>query len=219
MILSEADYKKVLKYGAADLTPPDREALASFRVIFADNLVGRSQMTWAHDALKSIASRLPGCPFTVDHDWEEVSKTIGVIYDATVLGLPSAPDKFIDTHAADINREIIKKDGYKPVIGKVAIYDGDEALAMLSIGGGTKVSIGGFRVTDLWCPICDTSFFDEACPHVPPSPWYEDDEDTAPYAIRVDTTDMGETSLVLIPNAPGAGVVTNDIAEFFRSYL
>jgi hypothetical protein len=218
-MISKADYKKVVEYGAADLPAVPIEQITAIRVLFADNLVGRSQMTWDADALDSMARLLPGCPFTVNHDWYDIDKTQGVIYDAKRLTLPAAPEKFLTDYAKDLNKQIIAKDGWMPIVGKVALFDGSEMLEKLSLGSAGKVSIGGFRVTEIWCPLCKCSFHNrDICSHVPPSPWYDNSEQTAPYTVRKDVCDMGETSLVLIPNAPSAGVITNDISRYFEDY-
>jgi hypothetical protein len=218
--LSSRDYRKYLKFASADLTPPTAEELTMARFIFADNLIGRSQMTWAIEALDSIAERLIGMPFTVNHDWDEVEDVQGVIYDATRLELSEAPSKFVNNYAAVLNKKIIRKEGWMPVVGKVAFRGGSQILEQLAMGAGNKVSIGGFRITDIWCPTCNCSFNDRTiCTHVPPHPWYEDSENTAPYTIRKDVCDMGECSLVLIPNAPSAGAITNDIADYFKDYV
>lgn len=220
MTLVYRDYQKYLKFASADLEPPSAESLVCLRFIFADNLVGRSLKTWSTKALDSIAQRLPGMPFTLDHNWDEVDEVRGTIYDAVRMQFDTAPDKFINNYAKADNKAIIKRDGWQPVVGKVALRGDSDTLNQIAMGTGNKVSIGGFEVTDIWCPLCNCSFYDrEICTHVPPSPWYEGDENTAPYTIREDVCDMGEASLVLIPNAPSAGAITNDIASYFKDYV
>jgi hypothetical protein len=229
MALSYRDYQKYLKFASADLPAPKQENLVMMRFIFADNLIGRSQMAWHPDALDSIAKRLIGMPFTVNHDWDEVGEAHGVIYDAQRMSFPDAPQKFTNNYAEKLNKGIIKSDGWLPVAGKVAFQlepgtdlgeETAETLNRLALGTGNKVSIGGFRTTEIWCPLCQCPFEDRTiCGHLPPSPWYEDTDVTAPYTIRKDINDMGEASLVLIPNAPSAGAITNDIAEYFKDYV
>jgi hypothetical protein len=159
-------------------------------------------------------------PFTVNHDWNEVEEALGVVIDAQRLSLETAPDKFVNNYAKKSNRSILKADGWMPVAGKVVFRNDNEILDQLSMGMGNKVSIGGFNVTDYWCPICRVSFEDRSvCSHVPPSMWYEDTDKTMPYIVRKDVDDMGEVSLCLIPNAPSCGAITNDIAEYFKDYV
>lgn len=220
MTLAYRDYQKYLKYASADLAPPAAEGLVMVRFVFADNLIGRSQMSWDVQALDSIAKRLVGMPFTTDHDWDEVEEAQGVVFDAVRLQCPDAPSKFTDNYASKLNKAIIKQDGWTPVVGKVAFLADAEILGQIALGTGNKVSIGGFRTTDIWCPMCCCSFNDRStCEHVPPSPFYESADNTAPYIIRKDVCDMGEASLVLIPNAPSAGAITNDIVDYFKDYV
>jgi hypothetical protein len=229
MALSYRDYQKYQKFASADLPAPAAENMVCMRFIFCDNLVGRSQMTWDKMALDSIAERLQGMPFTVNHDWDDVAEAHGVIFETRRLDLAAAPPKFTNNYAEKLNKGIIKKDGWMPVVGKVAFeLDADSemgeqvaaTLQRLAMGAGNKVSIGGFNVTDIWCPVCDCSFQDRTvCSHSIPHPWWMDTDATAPYAIRKDVDDMGEASLVLIPNAPSAGAITNDIAEYFKDYV
>ena len=213
--LTADDYKKVLLHGSADLKSPRSGDLESIRIIFTDNMIGRSYRTWDREALDSMAELLPGCPFTVDHDWDDIKSAVGVIYDAKVLDLKTIPNKFIGKLTPELNRKILSDDGWMPLVGKIAVYKDSCIIEQLALGSAGKVSIGGFNVTSIWCPLCKCDFADDDCPHNAPSPWYEADENTAPYIIRKTNNDMGETSFVLIPNAPNAGMITNDIASFF----
>ena len=82
-------------------------------------------------------------------------------------------------------------------------------LSGLKFGLIGNVSLGGFVYSDVFCPSCRTSFDDKHCPHyVPDRGWTaESDENFAPYFIRQGVYDLGELSIVLIPNIPAAGVV------------
>lgn len=215
MLLSQEEYQIYLKYVPDGIEPIAREELEKVRFIAADNTIGRSLMTWSRKALESIATRLVGMPFTVDHDWYNVTRSIGIIFAAEVVEAASIPKSMIDNYAFSDNKSIIAKNGWTPVVMSVAIpKSNSEVIEQLATGSASKVSIGGFKVTEIWCPLCNCSFHNRGiCSHVPPSPWYSNGENTAPYTIRQDTVDMGECSLVLIPNSPSATIVTASLAK------
>jgi hypothetical protein len=217
-LLSTAEYNQFTRFASADLPAPTKEQLTKIRFIAADNTVGRSLMTWSRKALESIAKKLVGMPFTINHDWDNIAESKGVIFDAKLYEIQEVPKFLIDNYALKDNTAIVNKQGWTPVVISVAFYDGDEILEQLAIGSGSKVSIGGFGpVTDILCPLCNCSFYNrDICSHVPPSPWYRTGENTAPYTVREDVEDMGECSLVLIPNSPSATIIDNRLASLFE---
>ena len=179
--------------------------------VAADNLVNRSLDCWDVPSLKKMAKLLPGLPMTLDHDWEDTSKEWGRIYNAEFIRSQTAPEEAIDRAGnAKRNRSIVAKDGFNQVIFEVFAPIDSPVVQALKRGHSGGVSTGGFQFRDYHCPICEASFFDEKCPHVPPDRWMgitEDDPDVAPYAIRVGLFDMGEVSIVTMPNLPNAGIL------------
>lgn len=179
--------------------------------VAADNLVNRSLDCWDVASLKKMAQLLPGLPMTLDHDWEDTSKEWGRIYKAELVSSKTAPEEAIDRAGnASRNRQVIEKNGFSQVIFEVFAPIDSPVVKALKRGHSGGVSTGGFQFKDYFCPICDTSFYDPKCPHVPPDRWMgftDDDPDVAPYAIRVGLFDIGEVSIVTMPNLPNAGIL------------
>jgi hypothetical protein len=181
--------------------------------IATDNLVARSRTKWALPAIDTIAKLLVGKSFELNHDWDDVGSIVGVVFNTKVLHLNSVPEAYLLQQKSS---DVFQSEGYHPVIAEVAFPRTSTLLSGLQLGAVPNVSIGYFLITDLICPWCETSFSDyEDCPHVPPSPWYSDYSLTAPYAIRADTTDMGELSSVVIPDVIGAQMITNQYKAIY----
>lgn len=177
-----------------------------------DNLLTRSLGKWAAADLATLARLLPGLPFTLDHDWSDVSKSQGLVYDARVIKADTAPDEIVSAAGNyRSNSQIIKQEGYLTCECDVAFPNTSAIVSALKFGMLGKVSLGGFVYEDTLCPLCETSFLDKHCPHFLPEPFWSEpdggDGNIAPYFIRSGVYDLGELSSVLIPNIFGAGVV------------
>lgn len=203
---------KIHSYGSAAL-PTYSEEIEVIPFIATDNLVARSRTKWSLAALDSIAAKLPGLPCQLNHDWEEVGTIVGLVFEAKVLPLDRIPQELLSVN--HYNPTIFNSEGYHPCIAHVAFPRTSSLLSGIQLGAINSVSIGGFKPTDYHCPICNTSFDDPDCPHVPPSYWRQDSTTTAPYIIRTDTTDLGELSIVTIPDVPGAKTILNKYKELY----
>ena len=135
-----------------------------------------------------------------------------MVFEAEVLHLNQIPREYLRPKG---NQELFIKEGYHPVIALVAFPRTSSLLSGLQLGALQNVSIGYFVVDELICPYCETSFWDSECPHIPPSNWRSDSLFTAPYAIRPDTSDMGELSLVTIPDVLGAQMILNKYKDIY----
>lgn len=185
--------------------------ITTLSFVAADNLLNRGLGKWGVAELKQLAKLAPGNQLTLNHDWENVEKSQGLIYDARVIKADN-DDPAIDAAGnSKVNREIVANEGHYQMVIDVAFEKYSGILDRIRFGKVGKVSCGGFAYRDTWCPLCNTSFNDEKCPHGMPMPWFgltaETNEFIAPYYIRKDVYDLGEVSLVLIPNLPNAGIV------------
>lgn len=193
------------------MPPMTASDVISIPFVAADNLVNRSLDCWDVPSLRKMAQLLPGLPMTLDHDWDDTSKEWGRIYSAEFVRSQSPPEGAIDRAGnANRNRQIIAKNGFNQVVFEVFAPVDSPVVKALKRGHSGGVSTGGFQFTDYFCPNCDTSFYSEKCPHVPPDRWMgitDDDPDIAPYAIRVGLFDIGEVSIVTMPNLPNAGIL------------
>jgi hypothetical protein len=197
-----------LPNGANALTA---DQIVSVPFVAADNLVNRSYDKWNIDSLAVMATLLPGLPALLDHDWGDTSKEWGRIYSSELIQSRTAPEKALNrADNFDNNRQIVNKEGFAQVVFEVFASVESPVVRALRRGHSGAISTGGFRFADFHCPSCNSSFNDESCDHIPPDNWWAppgSDEAIAPYAIRVGLYDMGEASIVAIPNLPNAGVI------------
>lgn len=196
---------------AVGMKPIRAEEVAIASFVMADNLVNRSLGKWIKKDLAILANLAIGLPFTLDHDWDSVEKSQGVIFDGRLVQKDG--DRRLLDRAGNykLNQDVVASEGHWQAIVDVAFPSYSRAIPALRFGQAGAVSAGGFGYKDYWCPICNTSFNDENCPHGIPEPQrgltFEYDNRIAPYYIRKDVYDLGEISLVLIGNLPNAGIV------------
>ncbi len=195
-----------------DTEPLTADEIALVEFVAADNLVNRSSSKWHISALPELADLLPGLNLMLDHDWDEVQKNQGIVIDAWIDKADSAPIELIEAAGNGVaNRQIVAAEGYQAIHIDVAMRINSPLMDALRYCEVQFLSQGGFDYKDIWCPICDHSYFDKHCPHMLPDCWgyYDDDEEeTMPYFERKSIVDLGEISLVTIPNLPGARVVS-----------
>jgi hypothetical protein len=200
---------QLLPNGADKLTA---EQVISVPFIAADNLINRSYDKWDIPSLATMAAMLPGLPAMLDHDWDDISKIWGTIYNAELVQSNSAPNAALDRAGnLENNRKIVATEGFSQVVFEVFATVDSPVVRALQGGHPGSISTGGFRFRDYVCPLCNTSFSDEEnCLHVPPDNWWRlpgTHATIAPYAIRVGMFDIGEASIVSIPNLPNAGII------------
>lgn len=195
--------------GAPERTAADTVVLS---FVAADNLLTRALDKWDIPSLEAMVNLTPGLPVSLNHAIRDVSLVWGKIFDSHYEHFSSAPGKAIDAAGnGKSNREIVKKEGFSQVIIDVFTTPNNPVFAAIQNGWVGKVSTGSFEFSDLHCPECDVSFWDEKCEHYPPDKWWgmtaDKDPSVARYAIRVGLKDMGEVSIVSVPNLPNAGVI------------
>lgn len=209
------------KIGFPHPTPEEMEKIKKFsnaephqivvvEIIGADNLMNRSRGKWSIDSLRSLAMLAPGITLTLDHDWENINKVQGRVFDAYCEEEEPPLDELTKAGNFELNRWIVAEEGYTKLELKAFIPVDSPVLEQLWLGTVCYVSLGNFTIDDIWCPLCDCSFYDAKCPHLIPSLIEPDTEITAPFYIRKGSKDLGEVSLVLIPNLPGAKIELPD---------
>jgi hypothetical protein len=213
---NESQLKKIRKLGSAALPEVEAEDLEIHQFIATDNFVARSRRKWAIPALDTIAKMLPGLPLMVDHDWYSTKSIVGVVVETSIIKATEIPIDFFHPQNTEHNYKIYAEEGYHAVLATIAIPTGSQINQGLQIGAISFVSIGGFKPTDLIDPVTGLSFDDPANKFHPPYPYWDDDKYTAPYAIRADTSDMAELSLVPIPDVPRAKLITVELKGLFN---
>jgi hypothetical protein len=215
MVIDEKDLNLINKYVAADFPAYTADELEIVTFVAADNLITRDQNKWHVRTLPKIAGLLAGLPMTLDHDWGSVEKVQGLVFKARVVKAREPPEGLIDCCGCGRwNKDIVAEEGYQYVECSVAFPATAVVVSSLRLGAVGRVSIGGFLVNDYICPLCEISFFDEACPHWAPHDIRDTkDKQFAPYKIRKGITDLTEISLVLAGNLPGARAINRAMKE------
>lgn len=206
---TEKEYQKILGFLPESLRPPQIDDFVVVHFIACDNLLTRSLSKWGKEELPKIAKLIQGIPFTLDHEWGEVEEAQGLCFDASVQTSEATPEMIDKAGNGIENKNIIEKEGYQYVDVSVAFPAFSPILEALRFGKCGAVSMGGFVYRERWCPLCECSFDDKKCPHFIPDMWMyhpNKNDEVAPYYIRRDIFDLGELSLVLIPNLPNARV-------------
>jgi hypothetical protein len=198
------------RYLPRDVEPLTADEVCLVEFVAADNLVNRSQSRWYPTALPELVDLIPGLNLMLDHDWGEVSKNQGLIISAWLMQDLTAPIDLIEAAGnGKYNRKIIEAEGYQSIHFDAAMRINSPLVDALRFCEVQFISQGGFAFNDIWCPTCCTSYYEADCPHLLPSYYGDDDNLTImPYYERKDVTDLGEISLVTIPNLPGARVVS-----------
>lgn len=209
---SASQLAKINQFLPVGADPFTADQVVSIPFIAADNLINRSIDKWDVASLKSMVRLAPGLPATIDHDWCGAEKEWGRIYSADFVSTPEAPPEAIDRAGNKTkNLQIIKDEGYCAAVFEVFATVDKPIVQSLYSGHSGNVSTGGFRFTDYHCPICQTPFEDPLCPHVCDDHWLTPEQRksdrVAPWAVRVGLYDLGELSIVLIPNLPNAGII------------
>jgi hypothetical protein len=209
LIPDKNQLSKIKKYLPSG-TVIDAEELVYCTFIATDNLVSRRLSKWGIDELEPLANLLLGLPFTLNHEWGEVEESQGFIFDARIIEEDAPPTDILNAAGnGDNNRQIVKNEGYCYIECDVCFPAYSPIISGIKYGIFKYVSLGGFVYEDHVCPICECSFDDKRCSHYLPGDWTMNTSDrmnTAPYYIRSSVYDLGELSLVLIPNIPGAKV-------------
>lgn len=227
--LTKDEYEKLSLIGSDSLQLPSIEKIQAVRAIAIDNLVTRDERQWSPDTIKGALHStmgLIGKPFILDHNWCRVECIQAVIFDAKMLNLKSAPDLIKNTPYQAMNEEIIKAEGYCPLVVSIAFMGDNDLLVGQALGSLKTVSFGGNWVESpqLVCPHDGLQFSDPKCRHLPPNQWYDYDDDylaeydytVADYGTYVGSIWFSELSQVLIPNVPGAQIISREIADFYK---
>lgn len=139
--------------------------------VVSDNLVNHGQGKWSLSSLQAMPAMLPGLKMMLDHDWDEVVKTIGVIFNARFLITDVIPPDWILNAGGEReeNLKIVSKEGYATVeIDAYFRNEKTEVLENFAWGEWNWVSLGGFNYidpSDYRCPECDIKLNDPSCPH------------------------------------------------------
>jgi len=203
-----SDLKLIEKYQPLGYTPSVTDGvIATF--IAADNMVDRSLARWSPKSLEALAKLPCGLPLILDHETDDVEETQGLIFDSGLIRIDNPDAYFTDTFTnKTYNRQIAQKEGYIGYVLKVFLAPDNPLINAFKYGVGS-VSLG-YMFSDLYCPLCGVSFWDDKCPHlIPLEESDRADNRYAPYREKMNPVEVYELSLVVEPNLPRASLVRN----------
>ncbi|NER37318.1 MAG: hypothetical protein F6J93_25690 [Oscillatoria sp. SIO1A7] len=185
----------------------------AIKIAVANVLVNRSFQSWSFDSLKTAVKLLPGNPFILDHNWNQVKEVVGTIATGQTLKLPiNKKDLGISEDEIQRNKLAIDIAGgfYEAQVIAVAPILSDTKNILDKIGSGIiqKVSIGAYSFNHFVCPSCRKKFEDKSCFCLPPKNHKQaNSEGFAPFSIREGLRDTFEVSVVVIPRAATAKIL------------
>ena len=208
---TDAQLVKINRFVPSGMPPIQSHEVCIVSFIAADNLVNRGLGKWGLDELGLLTRLMLGLPLTLDHDWDEVSKVQSFIFDSRLI--KRNPDESVLNKAGnfDANRQIVGNEGFHQLEVDCAIEIATPAVNALRFGRLSNVSVGGFVIEDIHCPVCKSSYADEKCPHYAPDSANGLTNKRNPlvtqYYVRKGLKDAVELSIVLAGNLPGASVI------------
>lgn len=217
--------KKINRYRPAGIAEYTSEEIYSVAIAASNNVLSHSNMVWSEKSLQTMTKAFLGQDFLLNHSWEDAKESIGFIYDTQKISTDTPPPWYLDgldPLQKKSSREIVKQQGYITIVMYAAIEASHPAISMLVYGRSKDVSVGGLADGDYTCPLCQTSFEDKDCPHLPPHPfllsWLADNEDVvfAPYYINDGFYDGIELSIVVDGNCAAARVISASDLEYFE---
>ncbi|MGK7892981.1 MAG: hypothetical protein AB4372_04910 [Xenococcus sp. (in: cyanobacteria)] len=205
---------------------PDYDETELIVIPFAasNNLIHSSLGTWSIKTLEAITAsyQYGGQDLMLDHQWEDSTKTIGIVFDAEMWDI-TPNDNFLDyllrkSPNIEWDKKILNEQGYQQVTLFGAVEVSHFINSEFRYGRKTDVSIGGFGKMRYLCPLCSTNgkqveFTDEECPHYMPTQWnlaYASEKELqafAPYYIRDGWDFSAELSMVFEGNCVQARVI------------
>ena len=189
-------------------------------LILADNLINSSSGKWSLESLNAMPEMLSGIKLILDHDWDEIKKTVGVIFEAEVVKKDTAPPWVLNAGGdGENNLKIIAKEGFVRVEGKCYFLQSDrETIEKTMFGLWESISLSFYyhNEFDVVCPTCQCLLKD--CPHILRTEknyleniMLEDVENlpTIDYYIKPEVKAIVEASLVFKGMLPAIGLKTN----------
>ncbi|MEL6853661.1 MAG: hypothetical protein AAFO83_00970 [Cyanobacteria bacterium J06607_13] len=200
----------------------------------SDNLISHSYRVWSLDILQQMARTYrDAADSLLNHDWYDVEKTVGFVFESLLIRDDGAPDEILDAGGmGEVNRQIVDEQGYCWLYLNVAIKSdlvavvkGVEEMRLNDISTGTLLN-----KPKMYCPECSrehgrkVSFFETytdkedneryRCPHYLPTPWmlyytslFDEEIPFASYVELDGTNQSVEVSFVVDGNLPAAQVI------------
>ena len=202
------------------LDPWESSELMRFALIASNNLIHSSGQVWDENVLETMVASYPGCALMIDHEWEDQSKTFGMIYDSFIYSLPRVSKEGIarileKSPNPNEDYRIIQKDGYHQVLVFGFVEATHPIISEISYGRKADVSMGGIFYGESICPICDIPYSDPKCPHYPPyMAGLVDEEILTPYYRRSGKMDSIECSFVASGNCRQARLIDSRLNTF-----
>lgn len=200
----------------------------------SDNLPSHSFRTWSLNILQQMGRTFrDGADSLLNHDWFDVEKSVGFVFESLLVRDSSAPDEILDAGGmGELARQIVDEHGYIWLYLNVAIradlvavVKGIEERRLDDVSTGTLLN-----KPKMYCPNCSreygrqVSFFETyvdkedvvryRCPHYLPTPYmlyfaslFDEDIAFADYVEMDGMSQSVEISFVVDGNLPAARVI------------
>jgi hypothetical protein len=210
------------------------EELMVVPIAAANNLVGYGSRKWSISSLEKMSAEYKNTApdFMQDHEHDESDDVVGTIFYSHLWNIPvtklsRAGMNYLLKYSPvpDLDKEIIKNEGYYQVTCYAYIEASSEIASDIKYGRRKDISIGGLQLPRFLCPLCSTdskkvSFTDEQCPHYMPYGVYwrdlmpkEDRKMLAPYYIADDFRQVIEASVVVDGDCSQAKIIDQEMFE------
>ena len=110
--LTKKQILKLNQFTPKGFPNPNPQNLTVIDFVVADNLVNRGRGKWREKDLVVLAKMLNtmGVPHTLDHDWEDITKTQGLVIAGDILKNEKAPENLISAAGnKKLNSEIDRR--------------------------------------------------------------------------------------------------------------
>jgi hypothetical protein len=216
---TEEELTQINQYRPRGTEPYVQQEVYTVPLLASNNLMHSSLAVWDKTALETMVASYLGKDLMMDHSWDDSLKDFGFVYDAELWHIPKPSNEsisriLVESPSPDIDKEIIDRDGLYQVVCYAAIEASHPLVSEIKYRRKADVSIGGHFRGDYICPLCESSFSDEDCPHYPPVfpfTWFADPEDLAPYYIRAGEVVSLELSFVFSGNCVQAGIISENL--------
>lgn len=223
---SDDQLQSINRYKPSGQPDYDAREVLSVPILASTNMMRWDMTVWTPRALKSMAATYPGQSLMLNHDWEQVQSSLGFVYDAEIVNIPSvsepAKEFLMDLSVnTDVDGELFERQGFMGVIAYAAIPADSPSAGAIRYRQLADVSTGGiFLNRSFMCPLCGGNFGEDD-PHYPPGYYSRmlvqsgdiTEDDVAPFAWVDGWHQSHELSFVTIGNVPQATIFTEDLIK------
>jgi hypothetical protein len=214
--------QKINQYKPASASDYTEADISTFDILASNNLLHSTLFRWSIPSLVKMKQTYLGKPLMFDHQWENVTQQVAFVYDSVLFHYKNPSQEIRDFYLEhspepDIDSEILDTEGLYQLVNCIATETSHPITNEIIYGRKINASIGGLEDGSMICPICDTDFNDDNCPHLIPGTVINSTVPIAPYWIRTGYQSTIELSLVAAGNCPTAQVLNTKLSNLLFS--